>query len=204
MTLLALEQYADIAAELDAGAPRDETLAAMNITLATYLEAQQHWLSRIAAEAHRGRSKTFDLYNARFLEKRREVRARLQASDRAAERARRASAIGLDQVVYSTRPSMPSQAPTEVEAPLRHGLGVAGDGPRLTLSQYASLCAELAVQPDQDAAIRARYGFDTANLERERAGWEARFASTPTLFAEYLAYFRHYRDWLLGAQAKAK
>ena len=202
MALLALEEYADIAAELDAGAPRDETLAAMNISLATYLEAQQHWLPRIAAEFQRGRSKTFDLYNARFVAKRRAVAQRIQAGDRAAERARRVQTLGSDQVGSSTRE--PPQSSAQVEAPLRGGLGVAGDGARLTLTQYASLCAELAVQPEQDAAIRTRYWFDTASLERERAHWEARFAGDPALFAEYLAYFRHYRDWLMGAGAKAK
>jgi hypothetical protein len=191
MPLLALEEYADIAAELDAGAPREETLAAMNVPLATYLETQQHWLARMAIELQRGRSTTFDSYNARFLASRRAVAQRIQASDRAAMHARRVQALGSDLAGLSMQ-----------ELPQRSA-EVAADAARLTLTQYASLCAELAVQPEQDAAIRARYGFDTASFERERAQWDARFAGDRALFDQYLAYFRHYRDWLAASRAAA-
>jgi hypothetical protein len=196
MDLLSLDQYAVLSAELDAGAPRDETLAAAGVPLTLYLSSQEHWLRRIASEAARGRNTCFDQYQARFLARRRELHARTVADERDRERSKRIHAAG--QRVFSTR-SVPSQE--SVQAPLRAGLGGAGDGPRLTLAQYASLCAELAVEPEQDAAIRARYGFDESSLERERAAWEGRFAAVPDTFSEYLAHFRHYRDWMLGARA---
>src|SRR4051812_48696246 len=103
MPLLPLEEYADIAAELDAGAPRDETLAAMNVALATYLEAQQHWLARMAAELQRGRSTITTQYNARFLARRRAVAQRIEESDRAAVHARRVQALGSDLAGLSMR-----------------------------------------------------------------------------------------------------
>lgn len=201
MPLLALEEYADLAAELDAGAPRDETLAAMKVSLATYLETQQHWLARMAAEIQRGRSTVCDQYNARFLARRRAVEQRIHDSDRAAAHARRVHALGA--LVGPSMHELPQASPAGA-VPLQGGLGATGHGARLTLTQYASLCAELAVQPEQAAAILARYYFDAASLERERAHWDARFASDPALFNEYLAYFRHYRDWLSAARAGAE
>jgi hypothetical protein len=67
---------------------------------------------------------------------------------------------------------------------------------RLTLEQFASLAAELAVWPAAVPQVRARYGLDEAALRGEQALWQQRFSNDRELFARYAALFQHYRDWL--------
>jgi hypothetical protein len=74
-------------------------------------------------------------------------------------------------------------------------------GPRLTLAQYASLCVELAMYPTSVEHVRQRYGFDETSLAKENQEWQWRFDQDRTLFDRYMALFRQYRDWLLGAKA---
>ena len=69
--------------------------------------------------------------------------------------------------------------------------------PALTLTQYASLHAELAYTPDQQVAILARYGVpgeDThAKLE---AAWSERFASAPKEQGAFEELVAAYVGWL--------
>ncbi len=71
--------------------------------------------------------------------------------------------------------------------------------PALTLTQYASLHAELAHTPDQQAAILARYGVPNEDKHAKlEAAWSDRFASDPKeqsafeeLVAAYVGWLKH-------------
>src|SRR5262249_37901645 len=68
--------------------------------------------------------------------------------------------------------------------------------PRLTLEQYASLCAEIAASPAETSAVRARYGLDDAAHFAERDEWHRRFVADTDLYARYAHLFQVFRDYL--------
>ncbi|APR87050.1 Hypothetical protein A7982_12399 [Minicystis rosea] len=74
--------------------------------------------------------------------------------------------------------------------------GASGQGPRLTLEQFASLSAEIAVAPQSAAQIRARYGFDEAGHRAESEAHNARFNSDKALYNRYLELFQSYRAYV--------
>lgn len=239
--LLSLERYAEVAAELDVGAPRDRVLAEANVSLQNWLSTQQYWLQRIGAEALRGRQELLSRYNERFGAARRAALARrlkkrdvyasedVAASQRqpqpesiplppavqavpSAQQLAAAQHLAAAQQVAAQQGSMPMSVmgsmpmsvavppPMPAAAPASsYGVQMGAAQPRLTLPQYASLCAEMAVRAGQEESVCARYGFDEPGYARERQSWEARFAEDRMLFQEYLARFRHYRDWMLGS-----
>lgn len=200
-SLLALERFAEVSAELDTGAPRDVTLRTAGLSIEEWLAIQHHWLSSIAAETTRKRYELANRYNARFIACRRELVAR---RGRAGERIGERSIGSISAVSGALHAPAPAMMRT-VEAPLMQGMGnAAAEGPRLTLAQFASLCAEMAVEADKADQVRARYGFDEASHAREHGMWQWRFDQDKALFTEYLNRFRHYRDWLLGAAAGVK
>jgi len=195
---IALERFAELCAEIDVTGDRSGTLGRAGLTVSSWLAVQEHWLGRFGDEASHRRFGLAQRHGQLYLA----ARARFQkARPAAAERPIdvRAEHVSLDAPV--------SVAPRVVETPLAAGLGTgasAQGGPRLALAQYAGLAAALAVAPDQQPAILARYGFDEDALGREHAAWQLVFAGEPPRFEEYLARFRHYRDWLLGAAADAR
>ncbi len=67
---------------------------------------------------------------------------------------------------------------------------------RFTVEQFASLSAEIAVNPAAVAQVRARYGLDEASHRAEAEAWNRRFSADKELFARYGALFQSYRDWL--------
>lgn len=68
--------------------------------------------------------------------------------------------------------------------------------PRLTLEQFASLSAEMAVSPGAAAQVRARYGLDELSHTAEQGIWQRRFSADRDLFTRYSALFQSYREWL--------
>jgi hypothetical protein len=82
------------------------------------------------------------------------------------------------------------------------GLGSVNDAPsatattHLTVEQYAALCAELAVSPNQAADIHRKYRVVSAAA---RAALEAAFAqqfrSDPTLHRRWRSLVDHYGVW---------
>jgi hypothetical protein len=58
--------------------------------------------------------------------------------------------------------------------------------PSLSLEQYASLCAEVAMQPKQSDEIMRRYNVVNKAVRRALdEHWEAQLASSPEMFARY-------------------
>jgi hypothetical protein len=68
--------------------------------------------------------------------------------------------------------------------------------PRLTLDQFASLTAELAVAPREAAALEKRYGLAAGGHNREKRAWAVRFLQDPKLSDLYATKVRQYRAWL--------
>ena len=67
----------------------------------------------------------------------------------------------------------------------------------LTVEQFASLQAELAVSPEERAGILARYGVaGEVGLRAVYADWEMRFAEGPGVRAVFEARFAEFRDYL--------
>jgi hypothetical protein len=185
-SLLPLERFAVIAAALDAGQPRDAVLAREGLVEEEWLRNQQAFLHAMGQEASRGRSELTARYQDLFVEAR-----------KAALRTRWNSGP------VSAAPTELVPSPTTRSEPL--SVAVASgppSAPRLTLAQWAALCAEIAVAPERSPIALARYGFDDELHDRERASWDTVFAGDPSIFEEYLARFRHYRDWFLGAAAR--
>lgn len=67
----------------------------------------------------------------------------------------------------------------------------------LSLDQYAMLCAEYAVRPEDRAAIRARYGI-SGEAEREAIGerWAERLRGDPEREAAFRARVQQLVEWL--------
>ncbi|MBL8721316.1 MAG: hypothetical protein JNL79_35345 [Myxococcales bacterium] len=194
---LDLERFAELSAEIDVSGDRSGTLARAGLTVSAWLAVQEHWLGRFGDEASHRRFGLAQRHGQLYLA----ARLRFQKARPAA--AERPIDVRAEHVSLDARASVP---PRVVETPLAAGLGTgasATGGPRLALAQYAGLAAELAVAPDRQPEILARYGFDDDALGREHAAWQLVFAGEPPRFEEYLARFRHYRDWLLGAAAPA-
>lgn len=101
--MLTLERYAELRAELLAGAPPEELLRREGVAPAVWDATQAAWLGQLAAEAERGRSELAGRYHA-------------------AVRARRPEALGLRE---HAAPAAPRSAPDVVERSLALLLGVA-------------------------------------------------------------------------------
>ena len=69
--------------------------------------------------------------------------------------------------------------------------------PPLSLEQYASLCADLSMQPERSAEIPRRY--NVVNEAARRAldkHWEAQLAASPEMFARYIQAVVSHADWV--------
>ncbi|MEO7092854.1 MAG: hypothetical protein ABI175_06360, partial [Polyangiales bacterium] len=154
---LALERYAELSAEIDSGALRDQVLHQAGVTLDAWFIVQQFWLDLMASEARARKFETSRRFQQIYVTRRRALAAR--GIGRVPTKAPTSAPYSFEPP--SSQATRPMPAP-EAAAPLQAGFGVnvQASGPRLTLPQYASLCVELAVAPEQTDAIRGRYGFD--------------------------------------------
>jgi hypothetical protein len=195
---LALERYADLSAEIDSGRLRDQVLQQAGITLDAWLIVQQFWLEQMASEARARTFETSRRFQQIYVTRRRALAAK--GIGRVPTKAPTSGPMSFEPP--SSQATRPAPAP-EAAAPLQAGYGIntQASGPRLTLPQYASLCVELAVAPEQTEVIRRRYGFDEPGHLRENQEWQWRFDQDRTLFERYLALFKQYRDWISGARA---
>ena len=70
----------------------------------------------------------------------------------------------------------------------------------LTLEQYASLCAELAVFTDRTEQVFARHGLAAAaDRIRVNAAWQDRLGRDPAVKAYWERCYRHYQTYWAGA-----
>jgi hypothetical protein len=67
---------------------------------------------------------------------------------------------------------------------------------RLTMEQFASLVAELAVNPSAAPQTRARYGLDEASHRADAEEWHRRLGADAQLYARYHGLFQSFRNWL--------
>jgi hypothetical protein len=72
----------------------------------------------------------------------------------------------------------------------------APSGPMLTLGQFASLAAEVAMHPDAREAIEARYGLDAKSHDEEKRAWAMKFLQDRGVADDYTAKVKAYREWL--------
>ncbi len=70
------------------------------------------------------------------------------------------------------------------------------DSTALTFDQYASLCAELAVEHGAHASVYSRYNLDEEQQRREHGLWKARFRSDIPLAERFDAQVAVFRRWL--------
>jgi hypothetical protein len=190
---LPLERYAETTAAIDAGVARDQALARIGLSADQWLLVQQYWLWRFGAEAGVRIFESSKVFQRIYLQHRTSYAAK-----------------GLGRVPTKAPASGPTSAPVSSgERPLpppeaspslpQVGANAAANGPRLTLPQYASLCVELTLYPQQTDVVRQRYGLDDGSLFRENAEWQWRFQQDPTLHDRYSQLFQQYRDWLVSA-----
>ncbi|MFO0759858.1 MAG: hypothetical protein U0359_25460 [Byssovorax sp.] len=93
--------------------------------------------------------------------------------------------IGLGEKV-SAQPAMPFDVSGKPEEP--YGL---------TLAQYASLWAELAMYPDRVRAVLRRYGLPDEDARKKlNEAWGKRFLKEPALRRAWMDLCAQYRDWL--------
>lgn len=83
---LALDKYATLHAEIDAGAEVDAVLDRELLPKEVWLAAQAYWLKRMADEAHRKRFETTTRYQALFTAKRKVFQARFERDKKRRER----------------------------------------------------------------------------------------------------------------------
>ena len=69
---------------------------------------------------------------------------------------------------------------------------------RLSMAQYASLHAELAVDPARRAATITRYGLTETDCENVDRAWQARFEGHPEDEARFRELVATYSDWVRG------
>jgi len=75
-------------------------------------------------------------------------------------------------------------------------LGIKGYKPRLTLKQFASITAEIALSIGETAAVYQRYHLDAEGYAREKELWARQFEREPKQAERYGKLVRKYRDWL--------
>jgi hypothetical protein len=83
-------------------------------------------------------------------------------------------------------PEPPASRPPEPEQAL------------LSLEQHASLCVELALQPDRTVAILLRYQITQDHKARADAYWRERARAEPDVEAAWARAFETYRKWFLS------
>lgn len=87
-----------------------------------------------------------------------------------------------------TPPSSPGgPAPADGQAATVEGM---------TVEQYASLCAEIAVKPTQSAEIEKRYRLSSAARHKLDAAFRERFARDGALQSRFKQLAQQYRAWL--------
>ncbi|WP_437972193.1 hypothetical protein WMF04_24135 [Sorangium sp. So ce260] len=74
-TVVTIERYAEMRAEMDTGMLRDEVLARTGLTIDDWVDTQQTWLERMGTELERGRFELTNRYTQAFLERQRALQA---------------------------------------------------------------------------------------------------------------------------------
>ncbi|WP_437663366.1 hypothetical protein [Sorangium sp. So ce1182] len=74
-TVVTLERYAEMRAEMDTGTLRDEVLARTGLTIDDWIDTQHTWLERMGTELERGRFELTNRYTQAFLERQRALQA---------------------------------------------------------------------------------------------------------------------------------
>jgi hypothetical protein len=215
--VLPLEDFAAIAARIDAGVPRDRALEEAGVTLAAWSAAQTAWLERMAARSAAGRYTLSARYAELFARHRRlagikryEDRVPLEGQVPEAPVEVAPPVIVMDRLVagfgaprspVASSPGSPTPFPGGPSSPGQPAHGPAGmsapQAPSTTLGvhDFATLRAELAVAPEAEhVAIQARYGLDARAWAREELGWHARLTADEALQRQFIAHFRYMRS----------
>jgi len=108
-----------------------------------------------------------------------------------------------------TPPGMTLEVGTDLRAFMRPALPFAATpgergtaSPRLTFQAYASLCAELALHPEEAEAILRKYNITNEAARRALdEEWQARFSAHPDTQAQWRALVISYREYLLRKRA---
>jgi hypothetical protein len=98
----------------------------------------------------------------------------------------------------SRAPAEQKASPPGAEPPgLGAGQGSAEEPYGLTLEQYASLWAELAMFPERSASVLARYGLPDEDARKKlNDAWGKRFMKQPALRRTWMELCARYREWL--------
>lgn len=96
--------------------------------------------------------------------------------------------------------------PFGAEAPRAPGRPARPAAPELTLDQYASLCAAIAVFPQRADALFQQYGLssqeDRPSVDRT---WRERLRRDPALYKDWSERYKRYQEhWTLQARREAK
>ncbi|WP_437483332.1 HEAT repeat domain-containing protein [Sorangium sp. So ce1014] len=108
---------------------------------------------------------------------------------------RAASQEGVASLSRPSAPPLPPPAPEPLSAAATPA-PTSGPISRLTLAQYASLCAELAVSPRQSEAIFERYGLVSHHdrLAVDKA-WQERLSRVPDEHRSWQGLYQHYQAY---------
>ncbi len=108
--VLAIERFATMSADIEAGGARDEVLAREGLSLAAWTRAQESWLGKMADEAARKRFELTNRYNAAFVAQRRS----LDGSARRAEQKNKKGPIAAPAKVALASPPFVAPPPSFV------------------------------------------------------------------------------------------
>ena len=100
---------------------------------------------------------------------------------------------------FQNKPSTPAIHELPSAGSVRPSPSMVATGQRLTLEQFASLTAEIAVSPRSAAQIRARYGLDEPSHAAEAEKYNRRFNVDKPLYDRYIELFQSYRDYVARA-----
>jgi len=217
---LTLEEFAALAAQIDAGVPRDQALDDAGVALEEWSAAQALWLERMAERVASGRFTLSSRY-AELFEKHRRLAGQRKYRDRrplegpwplppapvappviVRDRLVRGATPLVGHTSTQPRAHPFSQPPSQ---PAPRPFVRADPIPTTTLSvqEFAMLRAELAVAPEAEhPPIRERYSLDEASWLREEAAWHHRLTADDRLREQYIAHFRYMRG-LLGTSGPA-
>lgn len=203
-------------------------LRQLGVDAAAYKGAKDHWLEAIRGEFDDDLAPVASAYGATFMAAKIQLdrdKPRLDEVARLVERTAAEEAAQIDQTApfgvraieddalpfvdpSSERPgmdpfevTMDQMGMTQPGGEMRPVPDVAlpfAGGTSLSLTQFASLMAELAQNPAQREALAVRYGLrDGAALSRVETYWEARFVANPSERVEFDRLVATYTEWLV-------
>jgi hypothetical protein len=191
---LTLERFADLAARIEAGAPRDQVIASESIDLEHWERTKEYWLERMSREGEKERFGIAHRYGEAF----KAAQARIGDGARGARREPRAIRRGRIAEWRGAANSASEDRAAVSGAAAAPGVPTAAPrAARLTLEQLAAMRAELATTSEPEhPATRERFGLDAASWAREEAHWQERLRADPKLFKTYVSRFQYFRALL--------